>query len=202
MNIQVTNLDTAYTSCEGLNTLVTNSGTNIIGNLGTNITNLKAHWIGSDATVHINNLISVYNALVGLVTDAKAISSAAGNAIVAMQTVRRDNGGAGSVGAALDGSAPESEVFAKNEDTTEYKCDPLAANDLTLLEQICTDFSTFKSNFSTDKDELMNNWLAGANREGAVKCFEEFMTNAEEYSKKLTGAKDNLAIAVSNLSQL
>lgn len=202
MNINVRDLDLSYNQCEGLNTLSKTSGENIISNLGTDITNLKAHWVGNDATEHINNLIKVYNALVAVVTDAKSVTSDAGNAIIAIQEVRRSNGGSGPVGEPLSKEAPNSISIPNNEATTEYRCEPAARSDYTQLVQICSDFMSFKNNFQTQKDELLSNWTAGANRENAVKCFDDFMSNTETYNKYLTEARDNLEIAVNNLSQL
>lgn len=202
MNINVRDLDLGYSQCEELNNLSKNSGTNLINNLSTDINNLKAHWKGTDATVHINNLIKVYDALVALVTDAKVITCNSGSAISTIQEVRRSNGGSGNIGGPLDGNAPDVTSLPIVESTSEYFCDPSARTDYTLLEQICSDYSSFINNFRSQKDALMSNWTAGANRENAVKVFDEFDSNSETYNKYLTDAKENLEIAVSNLSQL
>ena len=202
MNINVQNLDLGYTQCEELNTLAKTSGEEIISSLGSDISNLKVHWKGSDATKHINNLIKVYDALIAIVTDAKGVTSAAGNAIIAIQEVRRSNGGAGSVGSMLPNNAPDAASIPAAEETTEYSCDPSARSDYNQLVQICTDFVTFRNNFQSQKDTLLSNWTAGANREQAVSNFNEFEGNADTYNKYLTDAKENLEIAVSNLSQL
>lgn len=202
MNINVRDLDLGYSQCEELNTLSKTSGTNLISNLSTDINNLKAHWKGTDATEHINNLIKVYDALVALVTDAKGVTKTAGGAISAIQKVRRSNGGSGNVGGPLDGNAPDASSLPSVESTSEYFCDPSARTDYTLLEQICSDYSSFINKFRSQKDTLMSNWTAGANRENAVKVFDEFDSNSETYNKYLTSAKENLGIAVSNLSQL
>lgn len=202
MNINVRDLDLGYTQCEDLNTLSKNDGTNLINNLSTDITNLKAHWKGTDATVHINNLIKVYDALVSLVTDAKGVTASAGARISAIQEVRRANGGSGNVGGVLDSSAPDASSMQTVEETSEYYCDPSARTDYSLLETICTDYSSFISKFTSQKDALLSNWTAGADRENAVKIFDEFSSNSETYNKYLTSAKENLGTAVSNLSQL
>lgn len=202
MNIQVTNLDEAYTKCEELNTLVSTSGTKLLGDLGTDISNLKVHWKGNDATVHINNLIAVYEGLVSTITAAKQITAAAGSEIIAIQQVRQANGGSGPVGSELSPSAPESNTYTRNEETLEYYCDPSASGDLSLLEEICNSFNTFKSQFVTDKDSLMANWTAGANHEDAVNCFNNFVENADTFYSYLTNAKENLSTAVSNIAAL
>ena len=202
MNINVNNLDLGYNQCEELNTLVKTSGEKLISELGSDINNLKVHWKGSDATKHINNLVKVYDALVAIVTDAKAVTADAGNKIIAIQEVRRSNGGAGTVGAMLSNNAPDASAIQPAEETTEYYCDPAARSDYNQLVQICSDFVTFKNQFQSQKDELLSNWTAGANREQAVNNFNEFESNTDTYNKYLTDAKDNLEIAVSNLGQL
>lgn len=202
MNINVNNLDQGYQQCEELNTLSRTSGENLINNLGTEINNLKVHWKGNDATTHINNLIKVYDALIAVVGDAKAITSAAGSAMSAIQEVRRANGGSGVVGALLPNNAPDSAPIGNVDETTEYYCDPAARADYTQLVQVCTDFVNFRNQFSSQKDTLMSNWTAGANREEAVSAFNNFESNADTYNTYLTGARDNLEIAVNNIASL
>lgn len=202
MNINVNNLDLGYQQCDELNTLSRTSGENLINNLGSDINNLKVHWKGNDATTHINNLIKVYNALIAVVADAKAITSAAGSAMSAIQEVRRANGGSGSVGSLLPKEAPDSAPISNVDETTEYYCDPSARADYIQLIQICTDFVNFKDQFVSQKDTLMSNWTAGANREQAVSAFNDFESNATNYNTYLTGARDNLEIAVNNIAKL
>lgn len=202
MDINVGNLDLGFTQCEDLNNLSKNSGTELINDLGTNIKNLKVHWKGSDATEHVNNLIKVYDALVALVTDAKSITDFAGGRIRATQEVRRANGGSGNVGGPLDGKAPNVSSISPVEITDEYFCNPSSKSDYDLLDKICTDYSNFINKFNTQKDELLANWTAGANRENAVKVFDEFSTNSSNYNDLLSRAKENLRIAVSNISKL
>lgn len=202
MDINVRDLDLGFTQCEDLNNLSKNSGTELINDLGTNINNLKVHWKGTDATEHVNNLIKVYEALIALVTDAKAITDFAGGRIRAIQEVRRANGGSGNVGGTLDGTAPNASSLPAVELTNEYFCDPSSKSDYDLLDKICTDYSNFINKFSSQKDALMSNWTAGANRENAVKVFDEFSNNSSKYNQLLSNAKENLRIAVSNISKL
>ena len=73
--IELSNVMQGYEQCKGMNDLVTNSGEPILKDLTHTVKNLQQHWIGSDATVHINNLIKVQKALEALLKDAKGISS-------------------------------------------------------------------------------------------------------------------------------
>ena len=202
MDIEVSNLDLGYTQCEGLNTLSSTSGEKLISSLDTDISNLKTNWKGNDATVHINNLIRVHDALVEVVTSAKAITAAAGAAMSALQKVRNANGGSGTIGADLPGNAPQYNTIQTVTETTEYYCKPAAENDYNTLVEICNDFSTFKEDFSTRKSELLSNWTAGCDHETAVSKFNEFVENSDTYYTILTSAKDNLGIAVDNIKKV
>lgn len=202
MDINVNNLDLGYEQCEGLNTLSKNSGEVLLNRLSTNVANLKVHWVGEDATLHINNLIRVYNSLGALLTDAIAVTSSAGDKIIAIQRVRSANGSSGMVGAELPKAAPNIITIAQAEPTDKYYCDPAARNDYNELDSICGAYETFVNDFKTRAGELMANWTAGANREGAKALFDQFAENTDTYKKYLTDAKENLATAVSNLSQL
>lgn len=202
MDINVSNLDLGYSQCEDLNRLGTETGGELVNRLGQNITNLKAHWIGSDATANINKLIVVHKALEAIVSDAITVSAAAGNRIVAIQEVRNMNGGGGNVGAALNKNVPTDLAIADCSDTSEYFVDPAAANDYATLQGICTDYNDFKDSFSAIKDELLQNWTAGSDRERAVAAFNEFTQNADTYNKYLNEAKEILGIAVSNIQQI
>ncbi len=202
MDINVNNLDRGYEQCEGLNTLSKNSGEVLLNRLSTNVANLKVHWVGEDATLHINNLIRVYNALGALLTDAISVTSSAGDKIIAIQRVRKSNGGSGMVGSELSKAAPNITTIAQVEPTDKYFCDPAARNDYNELDSICGAYETFVNDFKGRANDLMANWTAGANREGAKALFDQFAENTDTYKKYLTDAKENLATAVSNLSQL
>lgn len=202
MNIIVNDIPSAYTQCEGLNTLSSTQGEKLISSLGTDITNLKNNWKGSDATVHINNLIKVYNAMVDIVTTAKTITAKAGANIIELQRVVSSNGGGLNVGAALNAAAPESIAIQPVEETTEYYCSPSAKSDYAQLVEICTNFVNFKTQFSDLKKELMANWISGLNKEDAVAAFDYFDSMTDDYNNYLTSARDNLEIAINNIATL
>ncbi len=202
MDINVSNLDLGYEQCHDLNTEAATSGENLLNNLAATINSLKVHWIASDATMHINNLIVVYEALVALITDAKGVTADASAKIIAIQEVRNANGGAGMVGDLLSNTAPASVSIGRVDPTSEYYVDPAAANDHAMLTDICANYSSFVGRFNTIKDELFRNWTAGANRENVVGHFNEFEANSETYRKYLNDANDNLGIAVANINQL
>lgn len=202
MAAHFTNVSTAYSQCEGLNTLARTSGENLIKNLESDINNLKVHWVGMDATIHINNLIKVYNALIDLIAQAKESSAEAGNSVIGVQGVIHSNGGKVNVGDVLPSNRPDAATIATLDDTDEFYCDQGSKDDYTLLVQICTDFDTFRNQFASEKDELMTNWISGAGKEKAVEVFNNFESNSDIYKSYLINARDNLEIAVNNLATL
>ncbi len=202
MDIDVKNLDLGYEQCEGLHTLARISGEQLLAKLSANIGSLKVHWIGQDATLHINNLIRVYTSLGSLLTDAIRVTSTAGDRIIAIQRVRNANGSGSVIGSELSKDAPNVNTIAQAEPTDRYFCDPAAQSDYNDLASICAEYENFVNDFKTRADELMANWMTGANREGAKALFDEFANNTDTYKKYLTDAKGNLETAVRNLSQL
>lgn len=200
-DIHVNNLDEGYEQCVRLHKL-TVVGSGVLFKMETVITGLKANWRGGDATSHINNLITVYDALHALISDAKSVSAYAADKIVAIQEVRHANGGGGMVGERLDNSEIQKASLSKNDVTAEYYVAPEAKAN---YEQLCStvdEYNLFVKNFKDIKNELLSNWTVGARREEAVASFNEFEGNTESYNKYLTDARDNLGIAISNISQL
>ena len=190
MDINVNNLDLGYDQSSEIHNLIMTDGKNLLDNLETNITN-------------INNLIIVYKALGALLSDGKVTISAAANRISAIQRVRNANaGGTGNVGDELDKSEMGITEIANVEPTDQYFVEPTAATDLTDLTEVCSKFEKFATEFTSRKDELLSNWTAGADRETAVKLFNDFSTNSDEYNTYLKNAESELGKAVANIQKL
>lgn len=203
MNFQTKDLDAAYSTLVQLNGLAVSQGVSLIRSLASNIKSLKEHWKGTDATLHINNLIAVYNGLAVIVSDVTAVAHNVSIPIVNAQTIRKSNGGSGDVGEVISLYDGFVENIALLESTTEYYVDPAGApNDFATLSDICERFNSFYTTFQAYKADLMGNWIAGSDRGKAENDFEQFETNATTYTKSLTEAKDNLGTAISNLSQI
>ncbi len=201
-DINVSDLDQGYEKCKELSTISSTNGENLLSSLSSNIASLKSHWISTDATAHINNLISVYRGLDTLINDALSVTHDAAEKIIRIQRVRSANAsGSGIVGESL----PSSKTFntiAEAEPTTRYYVDAGALTDLTTLQDIFTEYKTFLDKFTTAKDELLSNWLAGANREQAVSTFETFNDDTAKYTDYFNRAIENLSKATNNISQI
>lgn len=201
-NIQLNNVDQAYEQSKILSELITNKGETLLSDLTNNILSLQAHWIGSDATTHINNLIVVKDALEALLRDGKSDVAFACDHIIAVQEVIKSNAGNQQVGTPLQKDIASVSAISKCEDTDQYYVDPAAEADKNNLVSECDAFESFITSFVADKDELLSNWTAGANRDEVVKKFNDFVENSDTYKKYMNDAKSNLEIAVSNISKL
>ena len=200
--ISVKNLDGAYEQCSSLVNHIYGDGVTLLDNLVNIIKNLKRDWIGSDASVHINNLYGVYKDLHSILSEAKGYVCFAGSRRIAMQQVRSANGGSGNIGDYLKSEELASVMLSESEPTDVFDVKPAALSDLEDLKAACEDYSKFMEKFFSVRYELMTNWTAGARREQAQKCFEELAVKSASYRKILTEAKDNLAIAVRNINEL
>lgn len=200
MNINVENLDLGYSQCEGLNKLVISKGQDLMGDLSTNIANLKLHWVGNDAMVHINNLIDLYTYLGRMISSALEVTSNAADAMIAIQEIRRMNGASmGSVGTKLPAFTTFNNIATVTV-TTQYFVEPEAVNDLSTLKGIYSSFNEFMNSFKSQKDELFSNWKSGANKGNAEARFAEFMDVTNKYNTYLESAIDNLEKATKNIA--
>jgi len=203
MDFHANNLDGAYTTLSNLNALATGDGATMETNLKNVISNLQLHWKGNDAAVHINNLMDVCSGLDTIINSVMIVAHNVSMPIVNAQTIRNSNGGMGDVGSVIAYNQQAPLLFQKLESTTEYFVDPIGApKDYSELCDVCNSFTSFCSKFTQYREELMNNWMSGTNRDKAVSDFEEFESNVSNYTKKLNEAKDNLGNATSNLKQI
>ena len=203
MNFQATNLDGAYESLKSLNQLASAKGKNLSTGLGVIIGKLKSDWKGSDATLHINNLIDVYTGVATIVENVHVVAHNASKPIVDAQTIRNSNGGSGEVGVVFPTSEDSIVSIEKLGDTAEYYVDPTAApQDLSVLQTLKETFDSFCTEFTSFKDELLNNWTGGADRDRVVSDFEQFEADAANYKKYFSEAEQTLSIAISNLKQI
>lgn len=201
MDIRVNNLDLGYEQCEGLNNLVNGKGQELTNNIKNNIANLKQHWVGNDATVHINNLIELYDFLGRLVNGALGVTSSAADSMIRIQEIRQLNGGAGQIGNKLISSADFSRI-ANAETTAEYYVDPAALSDLSTLKGIYSSYNEFINSFKSKRDDLFSNWTMGARIEQAKEMFDEFLNASNKYDGYFNNAIENLEKATKNISNL
>ena len=203
MNFHANDLDSAYEILSNLYSLSTNDGEKIETSLKTIIANLQSHWKGNDATIHINNLMDVCKWLHMIINNVKFVAHNVSMPIVKAQEIRNSNGGRGNVGNIIPYTEGAPLVFTQLDPTAEYYVDPIGAPaDYNELSDVCDLFTVFCNKFHEYKEELLNNWISGSNRDRAASNFEEFESNVSSYTTKLNNAKGNLEIATTNLKEM
>ena len=194
-------LDLGYEQCREIYSLIKNEGANLLSNIKYACDGLRIHWKGTDATLHINQLVSVYDGVDTFVTETGNDMSFATEKIIEVQEVRRANGASGRVGDPLS-KVERSETPAKVDDTSEYYCMPEASNELKLLIQICEQFDTFTDRIRTSSNEMLQNWTSGNERDKVVRNFSKFEEDSVEYKRLITESKDALEKAIANMSRI
>ena len=183
---------------------VTNtSGRNLVTSFGTTIENLKSHWKGSDAVSNLTDLARVYTAVTDLVKDLQKIIVAVNNdEVLPLQKHIVASGGSCTVGNELAVSFNADSNISIPTETVESYTDPALIADAEDFSTFPDTFKKFVDELNTTKNELLNNWLDGANRDTVVRTFEEFNNNAPDYSSKITKVRDNLNIVAENKKQM
>ena len=183
---------------------VTNtSGRNLVTSFGTTIENLKSHWKGSDAVSNLTDLARVYTAVTDLVKDLQRIIVAVNNEeVLPLQKHIVASGGSCTVGNELAVSFNADSNISIPTETVESYTDPALIADAEDFSTFPDTFKKFVDELNTTKNELLNNWLDGANRDTVVRTFEEFNNNAPDYSSKITKVRDNLNIVAENKKQM
>ncbi len=195
------NLDLGYEQCRDLYNSVRADGTSLLDNLRVLYNSLNAHWKGTDATLHINQLVDIHTAINTFVAETCNAVAYAADKIVEVQEVRKSNGSAGMVGEQL-GDVSEQERLSHVEETSEYYCTPEAKDDYQKLVEVCGEFDKFVTEVHDQTDELMNNWTEGNEREKVVRNSNEFENQSEEFKKHLAETRSALDIAVANMTQI
>ena len=200
--IRVRDLDGGYETVSELIRVEESSGAKVVTDLADLIGQLREHWIGNDATENLNELIDVHDKLQDFLVYGLKTTTDAQEKMVEMQEVRRANGGAGLVGEVKKASEEFVAEINKLDKTAEFYCDPAARQDYETLKGIKANFTEFKNNFLTLKDELMNNWESGNNRDEAKQRFDEFEEMGTEFENVMKKTEEQLGTVISNTDKI
>ena len=200
--IRVNDLDKAYEQTLDLFNTENDMGKTLLDQFFTLISGLKDHWIGEDGTNHINNLIDIHDKLQKFLSVSLASTKSAMIDVVSLQELRRANGGGGQVGLVKSVEDDGLQIIPKVETTAQYYIDPAIKEDFKLLEQLESNLKDFDDKIDIQRNDLMENWISGSNREEIQGVFEEINNLAEEAEKVVADAKNELSIAINNAQDL
>ncbi|MBQ6284713.1 MAG: hypothetical protein IJK67_00175 [Bacilli bacterium] len=204
MNHKVNSVADLYTSSVELYNKVvigTNdtSAASIAKNLREGIEALKNSWQGMDAGTQINNVVTVYNAVVKIknllssltvetskiAADYRAIQRANGaNNLEELMKIKED---------APDTVMPE---YSDSRDTVNITQD--AVNGKNKVDAANTGMDGFITDVKRYFDEIMSNWTMGPKRDEAKQSFDEFISKAPAYKNLLAEVSQSITTALQN----
>ena len=203
MAIHCVNPNTVGTQAEEMFNVTNTTGRDLINSFGTTIENLKSHWKGSDAVANLTDLSKVYTAVTDLVKNLqKIIVTVNNNEVVPMQKHIVASGGSCTIGNELAVTLNVDSVIAVPTEALESWTDPAIIADAETFTNFPTTFENFVNTLNESKNNLLNNWLDGANRAEVVSTFENFNNNVADYKSQITKVRDNLNTVAENKKQL
>lgn len=176
------------------------SAENMLQDLSTAITNLKDNWKGIDAGGKIQEVITVYNALVKVRNDLARLACESSKVAVNYRQIQLANGAPG-----LKELVPleytEKGVLEDYEDTLDtIDINPSAEVGKNHIDLVVASIDTFIQQVSAKYDGIMHTWLSGTGRDSANESFQEFLSNAEKYKNMLNDVSTSIANALKNYS--
>jgi len=203
MAIHCVNPNTVGTQAEEMFNVTNTTGRDLINSFSTTIENLKSHWKGSDAVANLTDLSKVYTAVTDLVKNLqKIIVTVNNNEVVPMQKHIVASGGSCTIGNELAVTLNVDSVIAVPTEAVESWTDPAIIADADSFTNFPTTFENFVNTLNESKNNLLNNWLDGANRAEVVSTFENFNNNVADYKSQITKVRDNLNTVAENKKQL
>ncbi len=203
MAIHCVNPNTVGTQAEEMFNVTNTTGRDLINSFGTTIENLKSHWKGSDAVANLTDLSKVYTAVTDLIKNLqKIIVTVNNNEVVPMQKHIVASGGSCTIGNELAVTLNVDSVIAVPTEAVESWTDPAIIADAETFTNFPTTFENFVNTLNESKNNLLNNWLDGANRAEVVSTFENFNNNVADYKSQITKVRDNLNTVAENKKQL
>lgn len=202
--VDFTDLDLGYEQVVAIHNYIKNTGENLATRISGNIDKLTNDWVAGDATLHINNLIDVYNKLVKFIKNSVAALTEATEKVVEVQETRESNGARSEmVGSRVSGDVDLAGDRAEISGSVKYTSDAAALrSDYDELGQLTDEFKAFADKVNSDGDTLMENWHAGNKREETRQELDSFKTIAIESHEKMTNAYDQLGIACTNIENI
>lgn len=203
MAIHCVNPNTVASQAEEMFNVTNTAGRDLINSFGSTIENLKSHWKGSDAVANLTDLSKVYTAVTDLVKNLqKIIVTVNNNEVVPLQKHIVASGGSCTIGNELAVTLNVDSVIVVPTEAVESWTDPAIIADAETFTNFPTTFENFVNALNESKNNLLNNWLDGANRAEVVSTFENFNNNVADYKSQITKVRDNLNTVAENKKQL
>ena len=203
MAIHCVNPNTVGTQTEEMFNVTNTTGRDLINSFSSTIESLKSHWKGSDAVANLTDLSRVYTATTDLVKNLQRVIVSVNNEeVLPLQRHIVASGGTCTVGNELSVTLNVDSYISVPTEALESWTDSAIISDAETFNSFPTRFENFVNLLNETKNNLLNNWLDGANRAEVVSIFENFNNNVTEYKTQITKVRDNLNTVAENKKHL
>lgn len=198
--VKISSIEEAANNVLELNR-ASNLGADVTIKLGKTVENLKEAWQGSDAVVHINNLVAVKGWCAMIASTADEIASAAWQEMQRMNEKQIANGGKdanlGSISTASFGDHLKNNADAVDSGNVFVDTDRAREYYQTLL-QTKEMFADFSQKYMNQNAYVMEIWQSGGSRAWIEENVEKFRTHMDEFSQAIEKAASALNQAIIN----
>lgn len=173
------------------------SADTIIGNLGNGIEILKNYWKGKDAGVQIENVVKVYNAMIGIRGTLVSLAMITSKIAADYRDVQNANGaGLEAYGTIVADNKSLMQDYVDNADTINISAE--ANEGKSKIDTAVASMDQFILESKKYYDSIMQNWTVGPQREEIVAKFETFISNTNRYKETLNTVSQSIRTALSN----
>ena len=199
MKHSVKDIDQLYSDAKNmLDNVVTGTADEVLSKLKSGIENLKNTWKGQDAGVNINNLVTVYNDLVGIRNDLGKLAVASAGVAKLYKDIQISNGASASSYQSLS-VGDKSKLDAYSDSSAGADIVPEAENGKQNVDAAKDRFMNFVNESKSSYNKIMENWTEGGEeRASAVQAFELFLKAAEGYINTMSSVSTKIANALEN----
>lgn len=203
MNHKVNSVADLYSSAVALynNAVVGSAETSaatIMKNLKEGIEALKNSWQGMDAGTQINNVVTVYNAMVKVKNLLAGLCVETSKIAADYRAIQRANGAQLEELSKIAESAPEVFMGEYSDSRDTVSITPEAVNGKARVDAANNAMDGFINEVRRYFNEIMENWTQGPKRDEANQAFEEFVAGSSKYKELLNEVSTSIATALQN----
>ena len=199
---QVIKLDDAYLTAEELSKYINDRARTLTESLEKTINNMKLHWHGEDATLHINAWIEKYIKVAYHFQELTAIGKVLQNYFVILQTGRAQLGNNKKIGDQNTNKYFYNPI-TKVEITTEYYYDEQLKNDFITLEEFYDLYKEFVDKVDLNIEKILLNWKIGKLvRAKLIKRYQKSFIYSKDLLVEIDELIMDLAKALQNINKI
>lgn len=175
------------------------SATTIEKNLREGIEVLKNSWQGMDAGTQINNVVTVYNAIVKIKNLLSSLTVETSKIASDYRAIQRANGATNLEELIrLRDEAPDTVMSDYSDTRDTVNITPDAVNGKNKIDAANVGMLGFTKEVERYLNEIMNNWTMGPKRNEAKQLFDEFMAKVPTYKNLLDDVSRSISTALQN----